>query len=470
MRLHWLFKIAAVTLVIAGGMVIAGCDDPSVYEPEGPTLPLSNERIISDAVLGAANLGSSIYALYEGDNGSVYFVGRIDDSYGIGNLTRQGALLWWNTMDPRARGLCPVPANNIGLVEGIVSVAAEDTSGDDQTDIGIVRLIGALGADIDELTISSTGAGIWLNSVAAVAPLEFVAVGGAAINDFNYPFIATFGINPDSTLFLKSSAIVDAALGQYFSSVLVDPNRVTGNAFVCYTVGRVPSNSLGVESIAIHALSGSTIDLTTHILEWTVDIERDEPFDLWMYIDAVKLHNGNIYFAGATDVEKEKNPATEGEYWDAGFIGSVSTNGDLNWWKIVSISKHSDDYYDIYVTDEALFASGRYDHYRKTSNDRMYGLAFLSIFDPFTGAEKYHLGLGSNEYDSGFNSTLISGTGAFCAGWTNQVISGEGYQAWFAEVGLEGVPNANFLEIPEMPAAAGAHGEAEAPHPREAGR
>jgi hypothetical protein len=325
-----------------------------------------------------------------------------------------------------------------------------------------------MGADIDELTIESAGAAVWLNSVTAVTALEFVAIGGAEINEFTYPFVATFEINPDSTLALKSSAIVDGALGQYGVSVVVDPDRVAGGAFVCYFVAEQPENALGVNAISIHALNGSLIDLTTHTLEWTVDIDRDEPLDLWARIDCLELHSGNIYIAGSTDVDKENNPA--GGYWDAGFIGSVSVNGNLNWMKIISISEHSENYYDIYVTDEALFAVGQYGRYVKSISKRQHGLAFFSIFDPETGAEKYHLGLGSHDYSSGINSALVAGSIALCAGWTKFVETDVSYQAWVGQVDIDGLPNTNFIEIPAMPLAEGPVGESNTFHPMEVGR
>jgi hypothetical protein len=122
MKLRWLLKVGAIIIIISGGIGVSGCDDPAVYEPEGPTLPFSNQRIISESVLGTENFGSSIYALYEGYDGAIYFRGRIDDSRGIGSTTRQGNMRWWKPMDPSARGLHPVQTNNIGLSEGVVSV------------------------------------------------------------------------------------------------------------------------------------------------------------------------------------------------------------------------------------------------------------------------------------------------------------------------------------------------------------
>ena len=92
MRLRRLLKFGAMIFIVSGGIGVSGCDDPSVYEPEGPTLPFSNQRIISESVLGMASMGSSIYALYEGNNGTVYFVGNIDNSHGVGSTTRQGSM------------------------------------------------------------------------------------------------------------------------------------------------------------------------------------------------------------------------------------------------------------------------------------------------------------------------------------------------------------------------------------------
>ena len=161
------------------------------------------------------------------------------------------------------------------------------------------------------------------------------------------------------------------------------------------------------------------------------------------------MFDGSIYVAGLGDVTKENEP--ESGYWDAGYIGSVSTTGVLNWLHAVSLSKHSEGYLHLCVTSDALYAAGMYGRHKKTSTDNHYGLALVSVFDRMTGSEKYHLGFGGTDYYSGFYSIMVENSKAVCGGWTHYTKSDAGYQAWFAEIDLDGVGNVGASNLPDIP-------------------
>jgi hypothetical protein len=176
---------------------------------------------------------------------------------------------------------------------------------------------------------------------------------------------------------------------------------------------------------------------------------------MWTYLDAIALSDGAVYIAGAGNVTKVNESSSDDE-WSAGFIGSVSTTGLLNWLHTVSLSPYNDAYYYLRVTSDALYAVGAYGAYATSSDDHRYGLALISEFDKSTGAETYHLGFGGADYASGFNSILPGSPDAVCAGWTNQFTSGGGYQAWYARVNLADTGGAGANVLPVYPAAAGA--------------
>lgn len=441
--LWWLF--------LAVGVGVLGCSEPSVFEPEEPTLPLSNERIISETTLGTPTMTNAISAMYEARSSLVYVRGTIDDSDVIGSATRQGQVQWQAVAEPWARCLCPVPPNDMALVDGVISVGAIEpvADGDEQA---VVQLRGAGGTQIAELVIDKPGSDVWLNSVDVVQSLVFVAAGGFESAGQTYPYVVTFEIGADSLLVMGSDFTFVGVHGQYVREVAVDPLRVTDDGFVCYAMARQYENALGAESVPIHAFRVSTMGTHAYDLEWTAEITPPNALDMSGSTDCLTVRDGTIYFAGTAEVEKEKGPSNGG-YWDAGFVGSLSQDGTPNWLKVISISPWSERYYGLYATGNVLYAVGRYGAYQKSKSNEQFGLAFLSIFDLNTGNEKYHLGLGSEEYASTFNSIIVEGSRAYCSGWTNSFVLDEGREAWFAEVSLDGLVQASRAELPDVPRA-----------------
>jgi hypothetical protein len=80
----------------------------------------------------------------------------------------------------------------------------------------------------------------------------------------------------------------------------------------------------------------------------------------------------------------------------------------------------------------------------------------VSIFDAMTGDEIYHIGLGTADYESAFYSLIVEGAQAYCCGMTNRYTIAGGYQAWFAEVSLDGLEGAPQSSLPvSLPALEG---------------
>jgi len=447
MKLGQVLRKGVWWFVIAGLVGVLGCSEPSVYEPEEPTLPTSNGRIVGEILLGTPTMTNSIHGMYEGHNSLAFYRGMIDNNDVIGSATRQGQTQWQVGADPGARCLCPVPPNNIGLVEGVVSVG--DIDSDDNGDYeGLVRLAGAGGTQIDELLISRAGSDIWFNSLDLVRPLLFIAAGGMETAGKTRPFVATFEIGPDSTLVMGSEFMFTDLQQQYFREVAVDPLKVTNDAFVCYGMARQYANSLGAESVPIHAIGVTTTGTPAFEVKWTAEITPANPLDMFGGTDCLVVLDQSIYFAGWADIDKESNPSNGG-YWDAGFVSSVSVDGTSNWLRMVSLTAWSERFSGLYADQSTVYAVGKYGAYQKGSAKEQFSLALLSMFDPVTGDEKYHLGLGNSECASSFNSVLVQGSRAYCSGFTNHFILDEGRQAWFAEVSLDNPVQANRVELPE---------------------
>jgi len=448
MNYRWQLRTAGWFLAFICMLVTFGCEDASIYEPVGPTLPISDQRILGQAILGTPTMGSSIYSLYDDRSGGFYFTGIFDSESCIGIIDRNGQQEWIENFEERPRSLYPLSENGIGLTEAVIAVGGIDTDDDDLVDEAYALLIGSNGVVIDELIISRVDADVWLNSIDAIGPLTFVAVGGAAITDIYYPFVTTFKINPDSTLEMNNELIFHNFADQYLRAVQVDADQVSGDDFLCYVSARQIAPGSEAKSIAIHAMSGSTSDTGVFDFTWTVEIAQDLPLDIWTNTGSLVLHDGTLYLAGSADVIKEINPSSG--YWDAGFVGSVSTSGNLNWINMVRLSAQSENYHDLYVTNDVLYASGIFSSCYNSGTGIHYGLALLSMFDTGTGDEIYHLGFGSEEYRSGFNSLVVDGTSAFCGGYTNYSTSGGGFSSWFAEIGIDNPGGAARSGLPVL--------------------
>jgi hypothetical protein len=452
MRSKWVTIIAAALMIISLGLIGVGCgdDEETPNNVVEPTLPLSNERIVDEQLVGTPGQNTSIHMLYDA-GARTYFIGRIDGSYTVGEFSSAGQLIWSNPQDDRLRGIFPFPDNDIGLNEGFIYVGGHSTDGDDRVEEARIGLTGAGGVDIDERMFAKTDTTMWFNAVDRIGDLRFVVVGSIMTNGDEYhPYAATFEIEPDSTLTLLNEKVFDSLADRYFVGVEVDPGKVAGDAFTCYTTMEGADAAAESGKQFVGAFHGSTTDVSAYGVDWTVELAWPEPLDMVAYLEGIELYDGSIYVAGNGDITKENGP-TSGGYWNAGYIGSVSTTGVLNWFNVVTLSKHSDGYYNVCVMPGGVCAVGVFDSYLTSSTDVHYGLALISVFDRGTGAEIYHLGFGGADYRSGFYTILPSGAHAFCGGVTDYSTSESGYRGWFTEIELDGIGSLGRSSLPVLP-------------------
>ncbi|MFH1754683.1 MAG: hypothetical protein ABIA59_03170 [Candidatus Latescibacterota bacterium] len=114
---------------------------------------------------------------------------------------------------------------------------------------------------------------------------------------------------------------------------------------------------------------------------------------------------------------------------------------------MIELSRYSEVFSGIHVTDNEIYAVGEYASYVQTESNRRFGYALISILDTHTGIEKYHLGFGSPDYSSYFGSTFVDGARAFCAGWRDRMYLDGGYRAWLAEVKIDSLAGSTKLEL-----------------------
>jgi hypothetical protein len=444
-----IFSLAAFAVVLVG-IALPGCDDPSVYEPAESQLPISKQRILNQVLIGNLAAGSNIYHLYDNTKGSFLFDGFINGGWAIGMIGRDCEPKWNLVMQDPPRYLCVVPPNTIGLADAFVIVGGIDTDSDGSFEKGFVQLIGANEQKLSNVPISKPDAEIWLNSVATIDALHFVAAGGARKNGIKHPYLITFAINADSTLAISKEMTFEEIENQTILTVVLDPSKTTSSEFVCYLQAEQSDQNGEAVSVAVHAVSGPKAGGADFVKEWSIALTQNDNLPWSCSRGSIMLHDETLYIAGSGE---DKNKPLNESYWSAGFVGSVSTSGALNWLKMTSLSKHDDNYRSLFVAQNVLYAVGAYNAHATTSDNRVYGLALLSIFDPATGDEVYHLGFGDKEYHSSFSSIFVDGAKAYCAGRTNYQKNGESAQGWFAEIKIDSLSTSATAELPEIPEA-----------------
>ncbi len=444
MTIRW--NVALLSLVLSlGSMLSLGCEEATEPQPTEQQLPLSNERISNQVFLGSLSSYTSIYNLYDDGAGFFFFRGLLDNTQTIGKLNRSGVTVWTDAL--KSRELCPVPNNTIGLDDALLAVGGIDYDSDGGLDHGYVRLRGAGGASLSEAIASVPDTAVYLNSVAVIDSLHFVAVGGAYIAGSPlHPYLITFDLNADSSLTITNELIFADMERQYFNDVVSDPAKATANEFVCYVTITKLNAAGATESAAVCAVGGPKRGGAEFAVQWTANIEQTSALPIW--INAIALRGNTIFTAGSADaVDKE---ISGGGYFDNGFIASMSSGGVLNWLRTINISKRSDSYSSVFATASALYATGAVSHYMTTEDNLQYGLALFSVFDPATGNARHHIALGSYDYQSAFYSMFVDETRAFCAGHTKYSVLHGTYQGWFVEINCDGLEASGLVESLDM--------------------
>lgn len=435
-RIAWLLMF-----VCAGLFVVAGCDDASgpkeedeeVQEVTNPNLPNANDLIVSETWSGDPEKRSTIWEMDGNRSDGFFFEGLDDNLYCTGMLAGGGAPVWSQAMTFRARGI--LAADNARFT-GAVAVGSHEPA--DGPEYGVIALVGPDGTVQDQLTMAFPSADLRIQSATLVVDSILLCVGGADVDGSDYPLLGVAYIRSDGTLAAGDMTIVHGLSYERLFDVAVGAgitNTQTGETLLdCYVAGVKEVG--GEETIALHALRCPVDSLANSVGLWSRTIVAYQGMNTragdGLAFDGA---HGTLYIAGRTDVNKTPAPSNGG-YWDAGVVASVSTGGDVNWVTPVVLTQYSDFYYGVCATGDALYAAGRYSAFWKSGTDHLYGYGLLSKFDPATGDAEYHLSFGDKTYDSGFNAVRVEGTTASAAGWTRCFTNSGGSQNWFAEIDL----------------------------------
>jgi len=426
----------------------AGCGEDTV-EPEppeeqtvtNPNKPNGNTFIVQEHTFGDPAEENSMWDIIEDDANGYYFRGTYDTEYGAGRLGQTGNLLWFEKTIYRPTHLYAINASGALSVNGVVVVGDHDSDGDGFNEHGYVSFFGSDGTLTSQLLLGQAADDVWLKSIDHVSDSTFVVVGGTKSAGKSYPYLMTLCLTADGDLVTKDEATIWNLPDISFSNVVVDPTNLD-STMTLYTSGERISGDDPV-NITVSRVTSSIDSLPDTAVDWTLDIIAFSGLETRTSAgDNLAYFRGQLYLVGYTEADKGS-----GNYWFAGLAASVSTAGATEWITVASLSEYGDIFYDMHTADDALYAAGDYSSFYNKPTNRYFGYGLLAKIDWDSGAIISNMSFGDDTYGSGFNTVLIGGSRAYCAGYTNDIAADGGYPCWFAEIDISNPPTSQFAAV-----------------------
>jgi hypothetical protein len=423
-------SLAAMIIVLS--CLVLGCTDPTdstetQTNPEdivNTDKPNSNERIVSEVVIGDEGEWSSLWEITEESAGGYYYRGGVNSRYGGGRLDATGDHVWHCRTPYSPRGMCMAgPAT--ALPNALIMAGGYDTNDDDKRDVGQASLVTPSGTLVNLLVYTSDTSRIWFNSIVSLSDSTFIAVGGFEDPaETYYPFVAVFKLASSGQIEKQSEAVISSLPGMYFVYSALDPEESSDSETVLYVNSRPDIE-------ALHRISLPLPDLTPSTVEWTREITV--PSATGWEVNHISFFGGNLYWAGSAEDPAKDPPPSDGGYWRSGAAGSYTSAGLLRWVKLIRLTGHSDKLYEIVAHGDTLYAVGQCGNYGQEG--QQFGYGWICRIDAATGTPISNMTFGDPKNSSGFNSGIHDGSVMHCVGWTHQEVGGV-YQGWYCTVDI----------------------------------
>lgn len=429
--------------IMLGAALIFSCKQ-QVGEPEQPGVPEealnpdkpnANHLIRTQATGGDSTKSSSIYEMIDAGDGGFYFLGVIDGYRVIGKFDLQGQVVW-SRRESVIRAILRIPDATGVLASALVAVGYNTVSADRSE--AKVLLVGSDGTRITEEIFQDTTKGMWFNGFtlvsASTSGYEFVAAGGFDYrSDWPYyPYAARFIIGSDGTITKGQEQFLTSIVGARFLGLVSDTSSGTRDVFAA---GHLALNDSTHANIFAARLSDS---LT---VVWNTDIIPPGGLKAEGYVGPLAFANGRLIITGEVESDKTPQPSGGG-YWHSGFVAALGVGGEILWTKTVTISQHSDHFFGETMSDGYLYAVGKSCAYVIASTRENFGYGWLMKMDPVTGNVVWNMHVGSDRYYSGFNTVVVRGDRAYCAGWTlDEKDDSGGNRYWFAALDITNPPS-----------------------------
>lgn len=410
---------------------LTGCSDPTEPQPNpedivNPDKPSSNDRIVSQTVIGDASGRMSLWDIRDDHAGGYCFGGVSEGYYGVGRLGGAGNLSWFYRTGFGLSDVFVLPASSV-VPNAFLTLGAPDTDGDGQSDVGYVSLMSPSGTLLSQAVYSADTADVWLASTVLVSDSTFVCVGGHRTATMTHPFIASYVVTSAGQVQRRNHAIVTDLPGCRFIYMDAEEGQLPGAEWVFYAVSRC-----GTDAYAIHKITVDWPSVAAWTIEWSFDVAVAGALN--PSVGDLRAVGGNVYWVGgADDPAKEPRPTTGG-YWRSAVAGSVSSSGQSRWAALVRVTGHSDRFQKFVATPGALYGVGYCGSF--TRDDQALGYGWVCRMGTDTGGVTSSMSFGDDSYSSGFNDGILDGNILHCGGWTHNEVSGGVYRGWICHVNV----------------------------------
>ena len=395
--------------------------------------PSGNALVVREHIGGEPAFGSQFVGLLEAGDGTWFGYGFDNDDHALTRLGAGGPI-WTRRVGFSVRGAARV---STPWLAGLVTVGSFDTDSDGEVDEARLTLWNDAGTRLDEIALGvghvrAANDVVIAGTAADRVDLVVVGYGRSTPGGTLFPWMARAAVQADSNLARGEERTDATRLWHVFRSVVRE-----GSGSGAYYVG---GNALEDETSSANAFVQRLSDSLS--VEWHKDLIVTPGFKTSIGLESsLGWTGGSLIAVGNSEVVKSGAPG-DGGYWRAGLVTSLSPQGQVEWQKTVSLTRHTELFSSCWLDGGFVYCVGAAAVYQYNDTGQTFGYGLLSKVNASDGAIAARITFGDPSLDSGFFTGIVHGNLARCAGWTNRTTATSGYQSWFVEIDLTRPPAA----------------------------
>ena len=279
-----------------------------------------------------------------------------------------------------------------------------DQDGDGWDDVGYASLYAPVGNLLSQALLTSDSSSVWVVGYTPVSDSTLIVCGGEHRAGVEHPLLAVLHLRAPGLIALDPPVTVESLIGHFGRMVVMPsaPGEIALTATLVHETAR-----------SICGLTATWPGFDPVAVAWSHEVPPTA--GSWVILPGLAQSGGNLYLAG-TVTDTRKAPSPGGRAMNSGLAASYSATGDLRWLSVVTVSSHTDGFFDVVVGPDAVYAVGQASEYAVHPDGFGYGL--VSKLDPSTGAVRANLTFGDDHYMSQFNSAVWIAGHLVCGGLT----------------------------------------------------
>ncbi len=421
-------SIAALTL---GGCSSSPTQPKTTAAAVNPVKPDANARIQLQTFLGNPAKWTSLFEMTGSNGSNRHFRGWYDGFSSVGLLGATGNIQWSARLPYTVRQVLTLPPLT-SVPGGMLGVGKHDLDGDGSSDVGYAWLFSATGSMVGSALYSSDTSDVWVNAAAAVSDTEFILVGGERTPARSNPFIARIDLSHDGQLVKRSHVVLTGMSDRLFARVGLDPAGPVGGKLSLFVLDE--SDVAAATTLRVDRISVDYPALTSPTLVWTRDVAAAGPTCVAGQLSVFEDH---VYVSGHTD-DSGKPAITGGGQWQSGMAARLTLDGTVEWSKFLRHGDYSDVCDIIAPASDATYLVGIAERYMLSKSKDLFGYGWIEKLAPASGDQLASFTIGSDAYESGFNTAHYEGGALFTGGWTNGEVNGGTYRGWYCGIDVSG--------------------------------